>query len=222
MDIDKILVGEAASYIPGATKLFREHNVEYCCGGFQPLKEILAKSSELEKSFMVLWEEGKDQKTVANEEIPTLIDYILTNYHEKHRVELPEVIQLAERVETRHADKQTCPKGLADDLRFMLEELELHMHKEEMILFPILKSNPYSRPAGPIDVMVHEHLEHSYLIEKILKLTNNLTPPEEACNTWRALYVNLEHFVNELKDHISLENNVLFKRALQEEEIESE
>lgn len=222
MDIDKILVGEAAAHIPGATKLFREYNIEYCCGGFQPLKEILAKSLELEKSFMALWEEGKDQKTVANEDVPTLIDHILINYHEKHRAELPEIIQLAEHVEKTHADKSACPKGLTDHLKFMLKELELHMHKEEMVLFPILKSNPYSRPVGPIDVMMHEHLEHSYLIEKISNLTNSFTAPEGACNTWRALYVNLEHFVNELKDHIGLENNVLFKRALHEEKVESE
>lgn len=222
MDINKISVGEAAVHIPGVTKLFREHNIEFCCGGNQPLKEALENSPELKKSFLSLWEEGKDEDSIANAEIPILIDYILKNYHEKHRAELPEIIQLAERVEMRHADKKTSPKGLADHLKFMLREIELHMNKEEMVLFPILKSNPYARPVAPIDVMMHEHIEHSHSIDKVFNLTNNLVPPEEACTTWRALYSNLEHFVNELKDHISLENNALFKRALQEEKTESE
>ncbi|MGL1180974.1 hemerythrin domain-containing protein, partial [Vibrio parahaemolyticus] len=68
-----------------------------------------------------------------------LIDHILTRYHARHREQLPELIRLARRVESVHGDRPECPRGLADHLETMQQELESHMQKEEMVLFPIYK-----------------------------------------------------------------------------------
>lgn len=51
-------------------------------------------------------------------------------------------------------------------------------------------------------------------LEELLALTNNITPPADACNTWRALYRGLLEFRDDLMQHIHLENNVLFVNAL--------
>ena len=69
-----------------------------------------------------------------------IIDFILPNFHDKHRTQLPELIAMAEKVESRHADSPACPKGLATLLRKIYDDLVHHMMKEEQILFPLIKS----------------------------------------------------------------------------------
>lgn len=87
------------------------------------------------------------------------------------------------------------------------------MMKEEQILFPLLRRNPVTMATGPISVMHHEHVQHGESIEHIDTLTNNITPPPGACNTWRALYTGLQELKEDLMAHIHLENNVLFAGA---------
>ena len=130
-----------------------------------------------------------------------------------HREQLDELIRLAERVEKVHGDRPQCPIGLAEHLHKMKIELESHMQKEEQILFPMLIGGMSAMAAGPINVMKQDHDDHAHAINKISELTNNITPPEGACNTWRALYLALEHFKADLEEHIELENKVLFARA---------
>jgi len=67
--------------------------------------------------------------------------------------------------------------------------------------------------AGPVNVMKQDHDDHAVAIDKISQLTNNITPPENACGTWRALYLSLKSFKDDLEAHIDLENNVLFTRV---------
>ena len=88
------------------------------------------------------------------------------------------------------------------------------MMKEEQILFPLIKQGMGPQAAGPISVMEHEHDEAGEQLEVVKFLTDNVTPPEGACTTWRALYTGIDEFIGDLMEHISLENNLLFPRAL--------
>jgi len=137
-----------------------------------------------------------------------LIEHIYLRFHQRHREQLPELKQLAMRVEEVHGDHAEAPNGLAEHLDNMLQELESHMMKEEQILFPMLSRGVY--PSGPISVMEEEHVQHEDEINKIDELTNNLTLPEGACGTWTALYNGLKELQEDLREHIHLENNVLF------------
>lgn len=141
----------------------------------------------------------------SNEE---LVNFILERYHEVHRQQLPEAIALARRVEDVHADEALCPTGLAEHLTDMYQELESHMLKEEQILFPMLRVNTH--PQGPIMVMQSEHEEHELAVQRIEQLTQNFAMPEGACGTWRKLTMLLKEITDDLRDHIELENNVLF------------
>ncbi len=94
------------------------------------------------------------------------------------------------------------------------EELSSHMMKEEQILFPMIKQGMGSRAMGPISVMESEHDEAGELLEVIKHTTNNVTPPPEACTTRKAMYNGINELIDDLMEHISLENNVLFPRAL--------
>ncbi len=128
--------------------------------------------------------------------------------------ELPELILQATKVERVHADKPSVPKGLTKYLTMLHEELSSHMMKEEQILFPMIKQGMGSQAMGPISVMESEHDEAGELLEVIKHTTNNVTPPPEACTTWKAMYNGINELIDDLMDHISLENNVLFPRAL--------
>lgn len=128
-----------------------------------------------------------------------------------HREQLNELVRLASRVEQVHWARPDCPVGLAQHLARMARELEAHMHKEEQILFPMLKAGQRAMATGPIHVMRHEHDDHAQALTHLYELTNNLTLPKGACNTWRALFTGLQAFVDDLKQHIHLENNILFE-----------
>ncbi|BEN71551.1 Regulator of cell morphogenesis and NO signaling [Serratia marcescens] len=143
-----------------------------------------------------------------------MIDYILPRFHQRHREQLAELVLMAEKVERVHGDKPSCPRGLAKQLNLIRLDLENHMMKEEQILFPLIKQGMGPQAAGPISVMEHEHDEAGEQLEVVKFLTDNVTPPEGACTTWRALYTGIDEFIGDLMEHISLENNLLFPRAL--------
>ena len=84
------------------------------------------------------------------------------------------------------------------------------MLKEEQILFPMMKSGGHPFVSQPISMMRHEHVDHGSMLDKVLALTNDATPPQGACYTWRALYAGIAQLNEDLINHIHLENNVLF------------
>nr|VXZ89456.1 Regulator of cell morphogenesis and NO signaling [Klebsiella pneumoniae] len=142
-----------------------------------------------------------------------IIDHIIVRYHDRHREQLPELILQATKVERVHADKPNVPKGLTKYLTMLHQELSSHMMKEEQILFPMIKQEWAPRP-GPISVMESEHDEAGELLEVIKHITHNVTPPPEACTTRKAMYNGINEMIDDLMEHISPENNVLFPRAL--------
>jgi len=117
---------------------------------------------------------------------------------------------MAHRVEAVHREHPQVPAGLGDFLEGMQEELLSHMQKEETILFPILKKGGNPFVSQPIKVMRFEHVDHGVALEKLAELTHEAKPPEDACNTWRALYAGIAQLNDDLINHIHLENNVLF------------
>ena len=144
------------------------------------------------------------------QETGALIDHILANYHQMHRADLASLVPLAERVEQVHADDLDVPKGLARALATLAREMENHMAKEEMILFPAMRAGGGAGIEHPIAVMPADHDDHAETIALIRKLTGGLTPPEHACGSWRSLYGGTATLLDELADHIALENDVLF------------
>lgn len=209
-------LGQIARQIPGATRVFHDFDLDFCCGGKITLREaaeqkgldaydIVARLSALKADR----EPGDRDWSEAGAN--DLIDHILARFHERHREQLPELIRLARRVETVHGDRPDCPVGLADHLAVMRQELESHMQKEEQVLFPMLRRGMFAIAGGPIHVMRTEHDDHGESLQRIAVLTNDITLPRAACNTWRALYLGLRALREDLMEHIHLENNILFE-----------
>ncbi|MGP9801517.1 iron-sulfur cluster repair protein YtfE [Rheinheimera sp. NSM] len=205
-------LGQIATSVAGATAVFHQYKLDFCCGGQLSLREALAKrqlpADAVVNALQTLQQQPTEHIDWRTAPAKQLIEHILTRFHQRHRRQLPELCRLARRVEHVHALDPQCPTGLADHLGDMYQELESHMMKEEQILFPMLAGGIY--PAGPISVMEEEHLQHGDALEKLDQLTNSITLPADACNTWTALYVGLKELKEDLMQHILLENHILF------------
>lgn len=139
-----------------------------------------------------------------------LTRYIETRYHARHREQLPQLAAMAERVEDVHFGDEAVPEGLSALLRQMIGEMEVHMKKEELILFPAIRKGGMPGIENPIAVMRADHAGHEREVAEIRRLTANLSLPDGACGTWTGLYRGLTEFLADLTEHMRLENDVLF------------
>jgi regulator of cell morphogenesis and NO signaling len=206
-------VGDIAARLPGATAVFRSFKLDYCCGGKETLASAVEKRGldlgDVERSLSAL----DERPVMTSEEPEELIEFILSRYHETHRRELRELLQLSRRVEQVHAAHPDVPKGLTEFLTALATELESHMQKEEAMLFPMIRAG-HPMVAGPVSVMEAEHEDHFAALQRLEAMTSNMEPPTDACGSWRALYAGLRKLSDDLKEHIHTENNILFPRAV--------
>jgi regulator of cell morphogenesis and NO signaling len=146
----------------------------------------------------------------APTEAAALTRYIEARYHARHREQLPVLAAMAERVEDVHFGDEGVPEGLSTLLRQMIGEMEVHMKKEELILFPAIRRGGMPGLENPIAVMRADHDGHGREVAEIHRLTGNLTLPDGACGTWTGLYRGLAEFTADLTEHMRLENDMLF------------
>lgn len=216
-------ISELAAELPGATAVFFNHGIRFCCQAEATLQEALEKKPDVQNQVLALLEGLTDLQKPMPEcrklDDNQLIDLILERFHEVHREQLRELSRLSLRVETVHGERADCPKGLTQHLVKIQQELESHMFKEENILFPMLRRGRPPAALGPISVMIAEHEDHISCLQPLLTLTNDLRIPSDACNSWRALYKGLQTFIGDLNTHIHLENNLLFARAREQQEV---
>jgi regulator of cell morphogenesis and NO signaling len=212
-------VGRLAARHPQATRVFARHRIDYCCGGALTLEEACERV-------------GADVRVVADEitqeiardaEVPSvegldagqLIDLLLTNYHEPLRQELARLDGMAQKVWRVHAEVDgERLRNLAVAVAELQDDLLPHMHKEEQVLFPMIEAGHGTMAVGPISVMQRDHDTTGGILRRIRELTNDFKVPGDACMTWRALWTSLERLEQAIHEHIHIENNVLFPKAL--------
>ncbi len=203
-------LGAIARQIPGATAVLRRHKLDFCCGGDATLADAARERGDDAAKIAGELRALAPLPADAPEETKPLIDHILERYHETHRRELPELMLMARKVEEVHAGHPELPRGLSLLLEHIAEAIEEHMQKEERILFPMIRAGLGRMAVGPIAVMRHEHVEHGARLRQLEELTRDHTPPADACTTWCALYAGTRKLVDDVMQHIHLENNVLF------------
>ena len=211
-------VADLAVQFAGASRVLHHHRLDFCCHGHVSMQEACEKAGLDVQTILKEIEQAAPTDPnfeVWNERaLPELIDHLLSSFHEAHRAEVPRLIAMAQKVESVHGEKETCPKGLAAHLEFMHQELESHMQKEEEVLFPLIRSGRGAMAAMPVQVMEQEHQDHGQNLARLREFAHDFQAPEEACGTWRALYLGLAELERDLMNHIHLENNILFPRAL--------
>ena len=146
-----------------------------------------------------------------------LVQHLEHHYHAGVRRDLPMLVELARRVEHDRASHHAVPVGLADLLAGFAAELDVHMSKEETVVFPMLRGGARGGALDmPIRMMERDHDGHTERLERIREATGYLQAPPDAGPTWKALYAGLAALEMELREHIYLEDAVLFARAIGE------
>ncbi len=214
---DRLLADLAVEH-PAASRVFHRHGLDFCCHGRVSLRDACAKAGLDPQALLDELAHAADSAAAGprpdQQPLPELVQHILERYHADHREEVPRLVEMARRVERVHADKADCPHGLAAHLEEMRDALEDHMLKEEHVLFPMILGGRGRQTAMPISVMEDEHRDHGQNLARLRQLAHDYEAPPDACSTWRALYMGLGELERMLMEHIHLENNVLFPRAL--------
>ncbi len=215
-----------------AADVFKKHNIDFCCGGGISVEEVCKKKNldykSLESELLALDEQVDAAHDYANWPMRKLVDYIMDKHHAYVKESIPVLFQYAGKVTRVHGDRHPDTVLIKDLFIELAEELVPHMGKEERILFPYIKqmegmydvfqpmpTPPFGSVENPIRMMELEHDNAGSISKKIAELSNNFQPPEGACNTFRVLYLKLGEFVDDLHQHIHLENNILFPRAIE-------
>lgn len=232
MTVTAQTVRDIALENPAAVRVFEKFGIDYCCGGRVPLAEACAaKSLSIDEVLASL--EAVDRLPVpgakdwSKESLAGLASHIVETHHAYVKKELPRLYELAAKVVNRHGDIKPELSEIQSKLAELGEELTQHLAKEEVVLFPyISKFERYvaeggAKPHGcfgsvanPIAMMTQEHDAAGNLMAEIRTLSQDYTPPASACPTFRAFYAGLHDFEHDLHQHVHLENNILFPRAI--------
>lgn len=207
-------VGDIAAESSAAALVLSTFNLDLC-GDDAVALETAAHHAGADLAALEQALHGVDDAAVTNpapQSTYDLVSYIVSRYHETHRRELPELVKLARKVETIHAEHPQAPHGLADVLKKLLGEIEVHMKKEELILFPAMRRHPDGALDTPIAQMRHDHDEHDGQLREMEAMTGQFLAPDGACGSWQALYAGLAKFQRDFAAHMHLENDVLFPR----------
>lgn len=161
-------------------------------------------------------------------ELDQLNEHIINTHHVYVRKAMPEISALSEKVAKVHGSEHTETIEIAKVFAELAPALEEHMAGEEKYLFPYIdkllnaKRNGEKLPKpgfGSIDKPLQHHYEdHNNAwnsMMKINELSKGYQLPEDACGTYTALYQHLQEFENDLKQHIHVENEILFGRAIE-------
>lgn len=228
-------VKELAIANPSATRIFEELGIDNCCGGNKSLEEACAAMNlDMEKVLDSLEEAekvtraGQPDRNWQNEPLSELIEYIKSQHHKYVREETARLRLLFDKVCSAHAENHPELLKLRDSFSGLAQELATHLMKEEMVLFPYivrmeeakiqgepLLPAPFGTINNPVSMMVSEHDSAGAVLRGMREASSGYSSPPDACVSFRTLYQALAAFEADLHQHIHLENNILFPRAIE-------
>ena len=230
-------VRDLAVEFPGATRIFEKLGIDYCCGGNKSLEEACAASTlsvdavldSLELAAQTARATQKDRNWQA-ESLAELIAHINSTHHKYTREEIARLGPLFAKVCSVHCKNHPELQTVRAAFSGLAQELSTHMMKEEMILFPyivrmeesVIQKEPVLPPPfgtveNPVAMMMHEHDSAGDALREMRQASAGYTPPGDACISFLTLYKALADFETDLHQHIHLENNILFPRAIEME-----
>lgn len=227
-------VREIAISHPATVRVFESLGIDYCCGGKRPLEEACQRANvPLEEALRLLaqaQEEPAPERAWTGTGLGELAAHIVDRHHGYVRREAARLIPMLEKVVSKHGPAHPELQQIQELFGAMVQELFAHMMKEEHVLFPYLVQMETAVREGnappramfgsiemPISRMLAEHDDAGDLAKRIRTAASDFHPPESACPTYRGLYQGLEEFERDLHQHVHLENNILFPRALEME-----
>ncbi len=215
-----------------AAAVFEKYGLDFCCRGNKPIAQACEEkgieSSPIVEELNVLnTNSGVDENNYDEWDVDFLTDYIINNHHAYVRKMTPILAAHTQKVASVHGENHTEVIEIAQKFSTVYKDLKMHMMKEEEILFPYIKKLAKAKKTGskaelpffgsaknPIKMMMAEHEAAGDELYEIRSLSNNYTPPADACNTFKVTYQELKDFEEDLHKHVHLENNILFPKVI--------
>ncbi len=229
-------VRDVAVENPASTRVFEKFGIDYCCGGGKSLREAcqaanIAPEKLLESLQAANQPKGGNGKQDWNSApLAELVDHIVETHHAFTREELDRLDPLLAKVCSVHGQRHPELLKIQQHFAGLAQELTMHMMKEEQVLFPyvvrmeeaVVERRPVMPPMfgtvrNPVQMMIHEHDSAGQALHEMRELSAGYTAPQDACVSFQTLYRALDELERDLHQHIHLENNILFPRAVQME-----
>lgn len=229
--LEKVTVGAYVAQDFRTAALFSKYKIDFCCKGNKTLDEVCqAKgldSNQIEKEIeAILTSNSSNELDFKSFSASLLIDYILETHHEYVEEKVPILFMYLDKLCRVHGERHPELFEINNLFKISGGELLNHLKKEEIILFPFIKQMvnavknhetieqpQFGAVENPIAMLQHDHEMEGDLFAKISELTNNYTPPTDACETYKVTFAMLKEFEQDLHKHIHLENNILFQKA---------
>jgi regulator of cell morphogenesis and NO signaling len=224
-------VGQLAAKDLRKAEVFKKFGIDFCCGGKKTLKQVCEEKG-LDLAAVEAALDNVQETTAASEHFDRwnpdfLADYIYNKHHVYYYDEAPVIADLLAKVISRHGEHYPELQQVNAFYSSLTQELDSHFAKEEKVLFPFIKALVQAKNSGnkealrtqfslaaPVQMMEAEHEVAGEILEELNKITNGYTAPEGACNSFQFLYKKLKALDDDLHQHIHLENNILFPKAL--------
>jgi len=231
-------VGQIAAKDIRKAEVFKKYGIDFCCGGKKSLKQVCEeKGLDIETVEAELQTVNQVAKPVENYDRwnpDFLADYIFNKHHQYYYDEAPVVGELLVKVANHHGERFPELLRVYHLYLSLTQELSSHFAKEEKVVFPFIKALVQAKQSGttehlsefalsgPIQMMEADHDAAGEILGQLSEVTNNYTAPAGACNSFQFLYKKLKDLEEDLHQHIHLENNILFPKALKlEKELRS-
>jgi regulator of cell morphogenesis and NO signaling len=216
-------IGQIVAAQPLLAKVFESHGIDYCCGGKLSVSAVCARkgldAEALLGEIHAAMEGAPAPETDwTKAPLAELIEHLLSTHHVYLHEGMPRLAMLSQKVARVHGDRHPELIELAEVYQNFHSEMDAHLAKEEQILFPAIvrvEAGTDNFPVQhPIRVMEADHDTAGRDLERMRALTNGYVTPEDACNSYRALFAGLAELESDTFAHIHKENNILFQRAV--------
>lgn len=215
-------VGEIVRAMPARSRIFENLGIDYCCGGNKPLAEA-CQAKGLDPTTVVALLTAPDNTPDSIQVNPDamslteLCDHIEQVHHEYLREELPRLDFMTRKVAAVHGDHEPRLLEVRRVFEAFQSEMVAHTKEEDEVVFPAIRkmeSGKRKHLDSAFAKLESEHENAGAALARFKELTDNYTPPEWACNTFRVLYDGLAQLEKHTHQHVHQENNVLFPKAL--------
>ena len=215
-----------------AAAVFEKYSLDFCCGGGKTIEQACKEKSVNPTRVLADLERASAQQTSHGEtfsemSLDKLIEHIVDTHHVYVRNAIPSLLAHTRKVASVHGERHPEVIEIADRFAAVAGELQKHMMKEEVILFPYIKAiarasmekttverPPFQTAQNPIRMMEAEHRVAGDEMYEIRSLSTGYAPPADACTTFKVTYQELQQFELDLHTHVHLENNILFPKAV--------
>ncbi|HYK77627.1 MAG TPA: iron-sulfur cluster repair di-iron protein [Daejeonella sp.] len=226
-------IGEIVAKDYRKAQVFKKLGIDFCCGGKKTLNEVSEKkgisADEIRKELAAIDKIEKSSSFDFDKwNLDFLSDFIVNTHHQYVRDSIPFISELSQKVARVHGSNHPEMIQVAEIFARVAQDLSLHLTKEERILFPHIKAlaavkrdgtpmpaTPFGGVKNPVQVMEMEHEQAGEDMVIIRELTSDYTLPSDACTSYSILFKKLEEFEGDLHQHVHLENNILFPKAIE-------